>query len=324
MAISIMDIQNREFERSFRGYNVDDVDDFLENLALEYDTVVKENRELQEHLEKLKKEKEHFIQVKEDSAREADEVKEESEKVRREADAEIEKIRDETEKEIERISYEHKKISRENEELRQQIIELKKEGMGFDKIEDTIQNAISRSQEAAEEVLANARKEAEEIKETADTYRREAEEFKSRASDETVQLRKDYENLQSENQKLMTEIHELTERNKKYEQLETTVQNAILKAQEEADELRKKANKDAAIIREEAEKKSRLIISEAESKSAGIIKEHEGLQKQIQDFKNRFRSFLEKQLSSLEKGGKTVNFENLKDNAESQQDSRED
>lgn len=51
-----MDIHNMEFKRSIRGYNEEEVDDFLAKIVGHYETVYQENRKLQEEIDALKKE----------------------------------------------------------------------------------------------------------------------------------------------------------------------------------------------------------------------------------------------------------------------------
>ncbi|NLC12075.1 MAG: septum formation initiator, partial [Firmicutes bacterium] len=79
-----------------------------------------------------------------------------------------------------------------------------------------------------------------------------------------------------------------------------TLHNAIIVAQETAEEVKRNANKEAELIRKEAEKEAQRIIEEARYKASKIIAEHEELHKQAQVFKMRFRSFVEAQLASLE------------------------
>ncbi|NLJ75403.1 MAG: DivIVA domain-containing protein [Firmicutes bacterium] len=51
-----MDIHNMEFKRSLRGYNEEEVDDFLAKIVGHYETVYQENRKLQEEIERLQTE----------------------------------------------------------------------------------------------------------------------------------------------------------------------------------------------------------------------------------------------------------------------------
>ncbi|MBO8125932.1 MAG: DivIVA domain-containing protein [Firmicutes bacterium] len=46
-----LDIQNAAFHRSFRGYNEEEVDDFLDKVFLEYEALYRENQELKKKLE---------------------------------------------------------------------------------------------------------------------------------------------------------------------------------------------------------------------------------------------------------------------------------
>lgn len=45
-----IDIQNQDFEVKFRGYDTDEVDDFFDLLAVDYEKLYKENAELKEQL----------------------------------------------------------------------------------------------------------------------------------------------------------------------------------------------------------------------------------------------------------------------------------
>ena len=56
------DIENQKFRKQFNGYNINDVDDFLDKLVSEYEKIYKENEEykfkvsrLQEELDQYKK-----------------------------------------------------------------------------------------------------------------------------------------------------------------------------------------------------------------------------------------------------------------------------
>ena len=53
MALTPMDIHNKEFSRSFRGYNEDEVDQFLDNIVDEFEKLYKENMELKDRINSL-------------------------------------------------------------------------------------------------------------------------------------------------------------------------------------------------------------------------------------------------------------------------------
>ena len=50
-----LDIHNKEFKRSFRGYNEDEIDDFLDQVVNDYEKLFRENDNLKEELSRMKK-----------------------------------------------------------------------------------------------------------------------------------------------------------------------------------------------------------------------------------------------------------------------------
>lgn len=58
-----LDIENKRFSKTLKGYNVDEVDDFLDQLTLEYEKLYKENAEYKEQIEQDKRDLEHYKNV---------------------------------------------------------------------------------------------------------------------------------------------------------------------------------------------------------------------------------------------------------------------
>ena len=50
-----MDIHNKEFKRSFRGFNESEVDDFLDQVVNDYEKLYRENKQLKEEIERNQK-----------------------------------------------------------------------------------------------------------------------------------------------------------------------------------------------------------------------------------------------------------------------------
>ncbi len=111
---------------------------------------------------------------------------------------------------------------------------------------------------------------------------------------------KDFEQVLRENIELKDQCNMINEKMKSYQKLEETMHNAIVVAQEAADEVRQTANREADLIRREADREAQRIIEDARYRSTRILTEHDDLIKQAQVFKMRFRSFVEAQLASLE------------------------
>lgn len=55
-----LDIHNKEFKRSFRGYNEDEIDEFLDAVVKDYEQLYRENIELKENIDRLKSKVENF------------------------------------------------------------------------------------------------------------------------------------------------------------------------------------------------------------------------------------------------------------------------
>lgn len=111
---------------------------------------------------------------------------------------------------------------------------------------------------------------------------------------------KDYEELIKENLAAKEQIAQLKEKLNHYHKLEETLHNAIVVAQETAEEVKRNATREAELIRREAERDAARIIEDARYKASRILTEHEELYKQAQIYKMRFRSLVEAQLAALE------------------------
>lgn len=55
-----LDIHNKEFKKSFRGYNEEDVDEFLDRVIKDYEQIYRENIEIKENVDRLNSKLEHF------------------------------------------------------------------------------------------------------------------------------------------------------------------------------------------------------------------------------------------------------------------------
>lgn len=58
-----LDIENVRFQKALKGYNVDEVDNFLDQLSADYEKLYKENLEYKEKIEESKRELEHYKTV---------------------------------------------------------------------------------------------------------------------------------------------------------------------------------------------------------------------------------------------------------------------
>ena len=63
MKITSMDINNKEFKKIIRGYDCDDVDEFLDQVAEDYETVYKENSSLKERIIALEEKMQQYTKI---------------------------------------------------------------------------------------------------------------------------------------------------------------------------------------------------------------------------------------------------------------------
>lgn len=65
MRISPMDIEQQQFGRSFRGYNEEEVDNFLDRIAKDYEEVLNENVKSKEEVERLQAKLTEYLKMEE-------------------------------------------------------------------------------------------------------------------------------------------------------------------------------------------------------------------------------------------------------------------
>nr|WP_231618135.1 MULTISPECIES: DivIVA domain-containing protein [unclassified Fictibacillus] len=119
-----LDIHNKEFTRGFRGYSEDEVNDFLDQVIKDYETVIREKKELEETVENLEEKISYFKNIEETLNKSILIAQETGEEVKRTATKEARLIVKEAEKNADRIINESlsksRKISMEIDELKKQ------------------------------------------------------------------------------------------------------------------------------------------------------------------------------------------------------------
>ncbi|MBU5482975.1 DivIVA domain-containing protein [Clostridium sp. MSJ-11] len=65
MKITAMDITGKEFKKGFRGYDMDEVDEFLEEVAENYETLYKENSATKEKVSLMEENLNHYRKMEE-------------------------------------------------------------------------------------------------------------------------------------------------------------------------------------------------------------------------------------------------------------------
>jgi cell division initiation protein len=124
MPLSPLDIHNKEFSRGFRGYQEDEVNEFLDQIIKDYEMLLKEKRELEERLKQTDERVGHFTTIETTLQKSILVAQEAAEEVRRNAQKEAKLIVREAEKNADRIVNESltkaRRIAMEIEELKKQ------------------------------------------------------------------------------------------------------------------------------------------------------------------------------------------------------------
>ncbi len=53
MPLTPLDIHNKEFSKGFRGYDEDEVNEFLDQVIKDYEIIIREKKELEERLDEM-------------------------------------------------------------------------------------------------------------------------------------------------------------------------------------------------------------------------------------------------------------------------------
>ncbi|MBM7571751.1 DivIVA domain-containing protein [Aquibacillus albus] len=124
MPLTPLDIHNKEFTRGFRGYDEDEVNEFLDQVIKDYELVIREKKELKEKVEQLSEKLGHFSNIEETLNKSILIAQETAEEVKGNATKESKLIIKEAEKNADRIINEalqkSRRISIEVEELKKQ------------------------------------------------------------------------------------------------------------------------------------------------------------------------------------------------------------
>lgn len=154
MSITAMDIQQQGFEHSLRGYDVEQVDDFLERVASEVDALVKENEALK-------------AQVAAAPAAPADAEQPAAAAGSDERIAQAEAAAKAAADQARAIAVQAKATEDELRSAKATIAEMEKKLAEKDSLDSTISNAFISAQRAADAMMTEARNSADSLKEEA-------------------------------------------------------------------------------------------------------------------------------------------------------------
>lgn len=114
MKLTALEIKQQEFEKSFRGYDKDEVEAFLNLMSNEWEHLVGKNRELEERIDELEEKLKHYERV-EEALHETLQTAKES------AEQKLTGARKDARNKVEKAEMEAESIIREATQQRQQV-----------------------------------------------------------------------------------------------------------------------------------------------------------------------------------------------------------
>lgn len=141
MAITPLEIKNKNFERKFKGYNPDEVDDFLDEIMKDYEQLIDRNRELEKEVKHAEEKLEYFNELKESLNKSILVAQDAADKVKESAEKEAGVI-----------------IASANQEAEDILV----------KSQETAKNTVTQAEEKSREILDNAAKKATNLAKKTD------------------------------------------------------------------------------------------------------------------------------------------------------------
>ena len=124
MPLTPLDIHNKEFSKRMRGYNEDEVNEFLDQVIKDYEALIRENKELQAQLSNMGEKLSHFSNIEETLSKAIIVAQDAADELKSNSKKEAQLIIKEAEKNADRIINESlarsRKIALEMEELKKQ------------------------------------------------------------------------------------------------------------------------------------------------------------------------------------------------------------
>jgi len=124
MPLSPLDIHNKEFGRRLRGYDEDEVNEFLDQIIKDYEAMIRENKELQAQVSASQEKLGHFSNIEETLSKTIIVAQEAADELKSNAKKEAQLIVKEAEKNADRIINDalskSRKVALEVEELKKQ------------------------------------------------------------------------------------------------------------------------------------------------------------------------------------------------------------
>lgn len=143
--ITPIDIQNKDFGKKLKGYDCDEVDDFLDEVIRDYDTIIKENRNLKNKIGLLMKTIENYKAVEDSMTKSVEMAKQTAKDIKDNANAEAQMIINNAKLDASRLA---KQIDDEHIKRHREMLKTKSETDMFKaRIRTMCENMIKMTEE---------------------------------------------------------------------------------------------------------------------------------------------------------------------------------
>lgn len=192
MKLTPMDISNKEFKKGFRGYDSEEVDEFINEIIDNYEELYKENSRLKENLSRSNEKLEHYVKIEntiqntlllaQNAAEQARESSQkESDMILKNANEAAKKIIDKAHNDVILINDEYEKVKQEFIKFRAKFRNfMNAQTETFDELEKDLTKNYNISEPV--EKLVNEKKmelSNKNIEEINDVYTEDMDEIKS-------------------------------------------------------------------------------------------------------------------------------------------------
>lgn len=123
---------------------------------------------------------------------------------------------------------------------------------------------------------------------------------KSEVNSFVADVAKEYESMLNNLKQRDQEIHTLKEKLLQYQNMENTLNKALLVAEDASNQIKRMARDESKSIIDDAKRNASRIVNDALMKAEKLEADGENLRKRIVIFKRRFRSIIETELENID------------------------
>lgn len=123
---------------------------------------------------------------------------------------------------------------------------------------------------------------------------------KKEVNDFVKEVATEYESMLNKLKAQDKEIEELKQKNLQYQNMETTLNRALMVAEDASTQIKRMARDESKHILEDAKRNASRIVNDSLVKSEKIAEEAEMLHRRIVQYKRKFRQAIENQLEELD------------------------